>query len=94
MLIRDNYTIYYISCIYKFMYSMYNISRVDYYSAFSNIWIQMLRVSNFVLLFSFLLLYYLKEYILEKEIYLIKILSIVMKFREIVNQYTGCTKGL
>lgn len=53
----------------------------------------MLRVSNFVLLFSPLIIALLKECILEKEIYLIKILFIIMKFREIVNQYNRLQKA-
>lgn len=71
---------------------MYNISRVDC-SAISKVSLNT-NVTCEAILFYYFPLLSRGGYILEKEIYLIKILSIVMKFREIVNQYTGNKRPL
>lgn len=74
---------------------MYNIYFFDHSNIFSDICVDTnVTRRQFCFIIFLLIIVLLRGYIVGKEIYLIKILSIVMKYREIVNQYTECTKGL
>lgn len=74
---------------------MYNIYFFDHSNIFSDICVDTnVTRRQFCFIIFLLIIALLRGYIVGKEIYLIKILSIVMKYREIVNQYTECTKGL
>lgn len=85
-------------CYYIFINSynsMYNIYFFDHSNIFSDICVDTnVTRRQFCFIIFLLIIVLLRGYIVGKEIYLIKILSIVMKYREIVNQYTECTKGL
>lgn len=74
---------------------MYNIYFFDHSNILSDICVDTnVTRRQFCFIIFLLIIVLLRGYIVGKEIYLIKILSIVMKYREIVNQYTECTKGL
>lgn len=74
---------------------MYNIYFFDHSNILSDICVDTnVTRRQFCFIIFLLIIALLRGYIVGKEIYLIKILSIVMKYREIVNQYTECTKGL
>lgn len=74
---------------------MYNIYFFDHSNIFSDICVDTnVTRRQFCFIIFLLIIVLLRGYIVGKEIYLIKILSIVMKYREIVNQYTECTKGV
>lgn len=85
-------------CYYIFINSynsMYNIYFFDHSNILSDICVDTnVTRRQFCFIIFLLIIALLRGYIVGKEIYLIKILSIVMKYREIVNQYTECTKGL
>lgn len=85
-------------CYYIFINSynsMYNIYFFDHSNILSDICVDTnVTRRQFCFIIFLLIIVLLRGYIVGKEIYLIKILSIVMKYREIVNQYTECTKGL